>query len=92
MEKKCVCGQQMTKAEWKNQWVCYRCGRTEPLKSHLTNADHIRALSDQELAELVCEYVDCVVCPMCCLGIRGGATCEKRILEWLQQPVERDTP
>lgn len=29
--KKCVCGYPMTAAEWKNQWVCHRCGRTKPL-------------------------------------------------------------
>lgn len=27
--KKCVCGHEMTKAEWKNQYVCHRCGRTK---------------------------------------------------------------
>lgn len=31
MQKKCVCGNLMTAAEWKNQWVCHRCGRTKPL-------------------------------------------------------------
>lgn len=29
--EKCVCGHEMTKAEWKNQWVCHRCGRTKPI-------------------------------------------------------------
>lgn len=30
-QKKCVCGHPMTAAEWKNQWVCHRCGRTKIL-------------------------------------------------------------
>ena len=30
-QKKCVCGHPMTAAEWKNQWVCHRCGRTKVL-------------------------------------------------------------
>lgn len=29
--KKCVCGNLMTAVEWKNQWVCLRCGRTKLL-------------------------------------------------------------
>lgn len=49
--KKCVCGEEMTLAEWKNQWVCHRCGRTKPMRTTVTNADRIRAMSDEELAE-----------------------------------------
>ena len=30
--KKCVCGHKMTKHEWKNQWVCHRCGRTKSIQ------------------------------------------------------------
>lgn len=30
-QKTCVCGHPMTATEWKNQWVCHRCGRTKPL-------------------------------------------------------------
>ena len=29
--KNCICGHEMTKAEWKNQWVCHRCGRTKSI-------------------------------------------------------------
>ena len=50
-QKTCVCGHPMTAHEWKNQWVCHRCGRTKPLKKWETNADRIRAMSDEELAE-----------------------------------------
>lgn len=29
--KKCICKNEMTAHEYKNQWVCHRCGRTEPI-------------------------------------------------------------
>ena len=53
MSKTCVCGNDMVKAEWKHQWVCHRCGRTEPIGIKQTNADRIRAKSDEELAEFI---------------------------------------
>lgn len=42
--KKCVCGHPMTVAEWKNQWVCHRCGRTRSLHKidrHIVYAEDI---------------------------------------------------
>ena len=41
----------------------------------MTNADHIRAMSDEELAKL-----------LCCTGWRMIE--QKECLEWLQQPAE----
>ena len=58
MMKACVCGHPMTRHDWKNQWVCHRCGRTKPIKEYATNADRIRAMSDEELAELLCGIQD----------------------------------
>lgn len=75
--KKCVCGEEMTPAEWKNQWVCHRCGRTKPMRTTVTNADRIRAMSDEELAKL-----------LCCTGWRMIE--RKECIEWLQQPAEED--
>ena len=43
----------------------------------MTNADRIRAMSDEELAKL-----------LCCTGWRMFE--QKECLEWLQQPVEED--
>ena len=43
----------------------------------MTNADRIRAMSDEELAKL-----------LCCTGERMFE--HKECLEWLQQPVEED--
>jgi hypothetical protein len=53
MGKTCVCGNDMTKAEWKHQWVCHRCGRTKPISIKQTNADKIRQMTDEELAQFI---------------------------------------
>ena len=58
----------------------------------ITNADRLRAMSDEELAEFIsnwsytnackCEeqsYADC------------NLKCEECVLDWLQQPAEEDT-
>ena len=29
--KKCVCGNEMTREDWKHEWVCHRCGRKRPI-------------------------------------------------------------
>ena len=51
-----------------------------------TNADRIRAMSDEELANImagtpICKerYMDC---------IKDGRDCEPCLLEWLKQPAE----
>lgn len=56
--------------------------RTEPV----TNADKIRAMSDEELANImagtpICKerYIDC---------LKDGRDCEACLLEWLKQPAE----
>ena len=51
MDKKCICGHPMTAAEWKNQWVCHRCGRTKPLKNTMTNEEYIKSMDTEDLAE-----------------------------------------
>ena len=44
-QKKCVYGHPMTAAEWKNQWVCHRCGRTKILhESEFEHRLNMRAL------------------------------------------------
>ena len=53
-----------------------------------TNADRIRAMSDEELAEMLGGYMHCAGCPL-----RGDCNpeelpCENVLLEWLKQPVE----
>lgn len=63
----------------------------------LTNADHIRAMSDEELAEFL-ERVHVDPCLACCDNLywclRNNApepVCQKHFLKWLQQLAEEDT-
>ena len=63
---------------------CHYMGNCE--HKVLTNADRIRAMSDEELANIIagtpiCEesYMDCLL---------EGRDCETCLLEWLKQPAE----
>ena len=68
-----------------NARPCYECSAcmsgddhfrpAKPKKKRTTNADRIRAMSDEELAKL-----------LCCNGWRMIE--QKECLEWLQQPAE----
>lgn len=79
--------------------ICLECryvsvnGEKEPSNweptSH-TNADRIRAMTDTELAKACCEYIDCMACPCGVDCIQVGKSCEKRMLEWLQQPAQEE--
>ena len=65
------------------------CGHKAPL----TNADRIRAMSDEELAE---QFVFMsTICEFCvkrknCEEVPGYKYCMEGILDWLQQPAEED--
>lgn len=48
-----------------------------------TNADKIRAMSDEELKEFICSNSQCKFCKF-----EGWGRCE--LLEWLQQPVKEN--
>lgn len=53
-----------------------------------SNADRIRVMTDEELANFLFTNVDCSTCTM-----HGGGCsvdCEKWILSWLKAPVEVD--
>ena len=60
----------------------------------LTNADHIRAMSDEGLAEFLSDFKDCAGD---CLVGRGVKDCSgicatrETLKMWLQQPAEEDT-
>ena len=63
----------------------------------LTNADRLRAMSDEELAAFL-ERVHVDPCSACCDNLywcrRNNApepVCKNHFLEWLQQPAEEDT-
>ena len=61
--------------------------RTEPI----TNADRIRAMSDEELADAIQKFciamVDCSDCPLYDFGCPKNSIFNYWI-EWLQQPAE----
>ena len=57
-----------------------------------TNADRIRAMSDEELAKYLSNPCNCAVDPERD-GFRecGNDLCVKYLLEWLQQPAEEES-
>ena len=57
----------------------------------LSNADHIRAMSDEELAKYLSNPCECAVDPERD-GFRecGNDLCVQYLLEWLQQPAEEE--
>ena len=60
--------------------------RTEPI----TNADRIRSMSDEELAEFIdrCEMNDIDYAKTFCDLCNGQYECDQCRLDWLQQPAE----
>ena len=73
---------------------CTTCNRTGFVLS--TNADRIRAMSDEELAEFISrieigdfgpQVYGKTFCDMC----KGQYECDDCRLWWLQQPAEEDT-
>ena len=54
----------------------------------MTNADRIRQMTDEELAELWWERVDCVVCPVHRDCKMTGQDCKQLALSWLKQEVD----
>ena len=58
----------------------------------LTNADRIRAMSDEELCKFLGEYKFCDICEEGCDACTYNGDCDKRLLEWLKQPAEEGEP
>lgn len=78
--------------------ICTVCGDNKPTqfkpKKPPSNADRIRSMTDEELAELWWERVDCGECPMHRDCRMTGQDCKKLALDWLGQEIseERRTP
>lgn len=75
---------------------CPNCGGTGIVKVPMTNADRIRSMSDEELAEFISrieigdfgpQVYGKTFCDMC----KGQYECDDCRLWWLQQPAEEDT-
>ena len=59
-----------------------------------TNADVIRRMSDEELAEFLCDFRSCDSEAHPCTGCKAEAYCRmghNGMIDWLQQPAEEDT-
>ena len=70
--------------------ICRSCNGSG--ERPMTNADRIRAMSDEELAVFLANPCECSVSPTED-GYRecGNELCKQHLLEWLQQPTkERD--
>lgn len=58
------------------------CGAYTP--KTITNGDSIRAMSDVELAELLCSMTYCYEC-----SYKNACTHDDGYLDWLRQPAEK---
>lgn len=62
----------------------------------MTNADRIRSMSDEELADFICSNFECKFCPISHIeDIWLEAVCDaqhgheiEKLVEWLQQPAK----
>ena len=67
---------------------CTMCWKTSDKKCphfiQKTNADRIRAMNDEELADVVANGVGCVLKAPHCMDV----DCTPCILKWLKQPFE----
>ena len=59
----------------------------EQIKKQQTNADRIRAMSDEELVDFLGEYRFCDICDEGCEACTYHGDCDKRLLDWLKQPA-----
>ena len=66
----------------------------------LSNADRIRAMSDEELASEMTQRSISTICDIVCQGDceaiatlnkTSGEVCKEIIMKWLQSPAEEDT-
>lgn len=87
----------MPKLRSKDGWRCCLKGEVKDYHPYLDypkpykamkNADRIRAMSDEELCEFLGEYKFFDICEEGCDSCTYNGDCDKRLLEWLQQPAE----
>ena len=71
---------------------CFEDGRCHALgnceNKIVTNADRIRAMSDEELCKFLGGCKFCDICEEGCDNCTYNGDCDKRLLEWLKQPAE----
>ena len=57
----------------------------------MTNADKIRSMTDEELADWMCDHTDCYNCEADLGNGLGWEHCRKALLERLKQEADNDT-
>ena len=74
--------------------ICPVCGGIGTHEIQMTNADRIRAMSDEELATFISEIADeCernTECNQHCYGCDIEYCVHESCLKWLKQPAEED--
>lgn len=66
------------------------CNKRIP-ERRMTNGDRVRAMTDEELAELLNKYADCRLCDGYERGV-CNSECFKGHLAWLRKEVDEDAP
>ena len=76
---------------WNNWLYADRLGEEEQTIKPHTNADRIRAMTDEELAGFLGSQFSCLCCPAGkhCAEFRTVG-CYGSMMVWLQQPAEGD--
>ena len=93
---RCVCGANVFhKGVKPGLWICNGCGAEytdENYDHRKSNADRIRTMSDEELAEMLFDYKECSKNCIMSNGKHCYQICEEEsvILNWLQQPAEEE--
>ena len=76
--------------------ICPVCGGIGTHEIQMTNADRIRAMSDEEIAEYVCRNSINTLCDIICGGEcnaistlkrSGDWACKEIVMKWLQEPA-----
>lgn len=76
--------------------AAYLCGVLDERKRKQTNADRIRAMSDEELLQFILSINNdgwpfaCQHKPECNLGAPSLTACNECFAQWLQQPAKED--
>lgn len=80
------CGNLLTKNSYFDAFYCPRCGGMFKEKKIMTNADRIRAMSDEELVEFI---KNIKVRAALCKAVKNNDAFEELCsAEWIQQPTE----
>lgn len=77
--------------ETENGHYCCNCGWDSVKKDYIkrkTNADRIRSMNDEELAEFISKYFSCEY--ECAVRDKCGSDwdCKRATIDWLQSEVE----